>query len=185
MSKWYESDNPGTLMRGGAWRIAVWTIGILLFVGALSAIGWGIEVGVSNLRGQGNAIIAKNDAQNRIQQQAQFHQQFVSIKALDQKLTDAQVTYDAYIKAHTAANGTPFDPNAQQANNLLTVVQGLQQQCHNASASYDALTETYVAQDFRDTNLPFKISQADPVFGSAYSWADYDCVVTGAEEAGK
>ena len=73
-----------------------------------------------------------------------------------------------------------YDPLVEQQGNLMRDVTGAQQQCRNAVADYNAMTESYTLRDFRDTDLPFKIRATDPVFNGSndqvqYRYSDYDC----------
>ena len=170
------------------WRWASKGLGIVVLImivgGLLSAAVWGIGVATSNTRGRGEAVKIKNDATNRVQAQAQFHVKFDAIKALDQKLTDAQVNLDAFNKAHPGmGNATPYDPTAEEQANLQRDLTGAQQQCRNAVADYNASTETFTLRDFRDSDLPFKIDGSDPLFTGhtthgAAKFSDFDCTVT-------
>ncbi len=132
----------------------------------------------SNTKGRGDAAIIKNSATNRIEAQAQYHDNFESIRSLDQRLSDAQATLDAFNRQHpTVGNGTAYDPLAEQQTNLQTTVTGLQQQCRRVVGEYNASTEQYTARDFRDADLPYKIVATDPVFTSNQAaFSDFDCV---------
>jgi hypothetical protein len=168
-----DKEVVDTTKRWGMWAFI---IGVVLAVVIPAAV-WGISVATSNTAGRGNAVKLKNNASNRTQAQALFHTRFEGIKALDQKLTDAQGQLDAFNKAHpNVGNGTAFDPLLEQQSNFQRSVTGAQQQCRNAVADYNASTETFTLRDFKDSDLPFKIDGGDPVFtdGTA-SFADFDC----------
>jgi len=164
-AKWYA---------GGIGLIIV----IMITVAVIGAAVWGIGVAISDIQGRGEATKLKNSALNRTQAQAQFHSTFEEIRALDQKLTDAQANLDAFNNQHpNVGNGTPYDPLLQQQGNLQRDATGAQQQCRNAVADYNASTETYTLRDFRDSDLPYKIESSDPVFTSGSAqFSDFDCL---------
>lgn len=175
--KSFEDKWDNEIERWTPRRVKVW-IAVLVLVCMFGGIAvWAFTVATSNTKGAGDAVIQKNTALNRTQAQALFNTNFQSIKSLDQKLTDAQKTLDDFNKTHpSVGNGTPFDPQAEQQANYQRTVTGLQQQCHNAVADYNAATRTYTLEDFRDTDLPKSIDASDPAFTSgANSFTDFDC----------
>jgi hypothetical protein len=184
---WYDSDNPSRIARGFGWLVAKWYIAILVFVlvvGGGTSIGlWYFGVATSNIKGQGEAQKIKNSALNRTQAQAQFHADFESVHRFDLQLTDAQVQIDQFKKDHPdVGNGTPYDPLAEQLNNLETTYTGIQQQCRRVVAQYDANAETYTLRDFRDADLPSRVDNPnDPVYQQLYVYTGYDCTVTPGE----
>jgi cation transport regulator ChaB len=180
---WYDNSNPDKVARSAAYRVVMWCVVALLVCGVLSAVAWGVDVAISGVRGQGNAHIQKNQADNFIAAQTQFHQDFESIRTLDQRLTAAQKAVVAWDAVHPgyAGNGTPYDPLGDERRGLAQTATGLQQQCQIAVGKYDASTESYLSRDFRDANLPFKMQSDDPVFGSNPKWSDFDCLVTPEE----
>jgi hypothetical protein len=146
MTKWYESDDPTKVARSASWRVGVF---ILIWLGVVALIGvlvWGFRVVTSDIKGQGNAVIIKNDAVNRIAQQEQFEQLYADIKAADLKIGTAA--------AAVALN--PLDKTAQQTYT------GTVNYCIQVSADYDALARKYSAEDFRAADLPEQIDRFDP-----------------------
>lgn len=182
--KWYDSEDPERFARGAGWFGLKWStviiVVVLVFSTVIGAGTWALRVATSDAKGRGDAIVQKNSAVNRTQAQAQFHTNFESIRSLDQRLSDAQKMLDAFNAAHpTVGNGTAFDPMAEQQANLQRTVTGLQQQCRSAVADYNASTETFTLQDFRDSDLPFKVESSDPIFVSGKAnFADFDCQPT-------
>lgn len=175
--KSFEQQWDDEIERWTPRRVKAW-VAIIVLVCVFGGIAvWGFTVVTSNAKGAGDAVIQKNSALNRTQAQAQFNSGFQSIKSLDQKLSDAQAQLDAFNKSHpNVGNGTPYDPTAEQQANLQRSVTGLQQQCHNAVADYNASTRTYTLEDFRDTDLPKSIDATDPVFvNGTYRFVDFDC----------
>jgi hypothetical protein len=146
MTKWYESDDPTKVARGAGWRIAVF---VAVFIGLFMVISvavWGFRVVTSDIKGQGNAVIIKNDAVNRIAQQERFEQLYADVKAADLKIGTAA--------AAVALN--PLDKTAQQTYT------GTINFCIQVSADYDALARKYSAEDFKAVDLPDQIDRLDP-----------------------
>ena len=138
--------------------------------------GWLLTVALSGPVGKGNAIIQKNSAGNFIEQQAQFHTNFETVRSLTTRERTAQAQLDAYNSANPNIGQNGYDPRVQVQANYVTTVQGLQQECNIATADYNAKTETFVAQDFRDADLPFKMQATDPVFVNGnYNWSEFNC----------
>ena len=144
--EWYNSSNPTKVVRGGTWRAIVWVL-VVLGVIALISIGvWGFRVITSDVKGQGDAVIIKNSANNRIAAQEQFEQLYADIKASDQKIT-------------VAAAAVAADPNDKTAQQNLT---GMQNYCLSVVGDYNALARKYSAEDFRSVDLPVQIDQSLP-----------------------
>ncbi len=164
---------------GRRWAVVTLVVVLLLAV-IVPVVAWQLRVSTSNIKGKGDAAVIKNSAVNRIQSQAQFHSDFESVRALDLKLDDASAALNSFNAAHpNVGNGTAFDPMAEQQSNLQTSVNGIQQQCRNVVARYDASTEQYTARDFRDADLPYKIRSNDQVFTSGQEdFAAFDCLPT-------
>ena len=145
MTKWYESDNPSSIARGASWRIFVFVM-VWAAVAAVIGLGvWGFRVISSDIRGQGNAIIQKNEATNRIAQQERFEQLYADVKAADLKIGTAAA----------AVAASPLDKTAQQTYT------GTINFCIQVSADYDALARKYGAEDFRSVDLPEQIDRFD------------------------
>jgi hypothetical protein len=145
MSKWYESDNPTKVARGAAWRVGVFVLIFIGFFALISVLIWGFRVVTSDVKGQGNAVIIKNDAVNRIAQQERFEQLFADVKAADLKIAVAAA----------AVTLNPLDKTAQQTYT------GTINFCIQISADYDALARKYSAEDFRSVDLPEQIDRFD------------------------
>lgn len=111
---------------------------IVLIVG-----GWGFKVLTSDIKGQGDAIVTKNSAGNRIAAQEGFHKRYQDILATDRKLD---------LLAEQARSG---DKTAQQ-----TYV-GVRSYCESVVGDYNAKARAYTAQDFRDADLPAQIDPLD------------------------
>lgn len=125
------------------WRIIRWWLLIVVIVAVVSAGAWGITVAASGPKGQGDAIIQKNSAQNWVAAQARFEQDYQDIIATDQKI----------VAAHTALQGAPADRTLQ------TNYSGLTSYCLSKVAGYNADARSYLSEDFRAADLP---AQIDP-----------------------
>ena len=123
-----------------------WVLLIILVVVAVSAAIWGITVAVSGVKGQGDAVIEKNSADNWIAAQAEFERGYQDILSTDQKIMLA------YNNLQTA----PDD------NTLRTNYTGLQSYCLSAVAEYNANARSYLSEDFRAADLPDIISTTNP-----------------------
>jgi hypothetical protein len=138
---------------------AKWAAVVIAFVGVIAVALWGFGVFTSPIKGQGDAYQQKNSAQNWVNAQAQFHQDYESILAFDKKITDARRDLTDFEAKHPQiGNGTPFDPAAEQDSNLYRTLVGLTQQCQDTAAAYNARAQSYLSQDFRDASLPERIS---------------------------
>jgi hypothetical protein len=140
MSKWYESDNPSTVVRGGSWRLAIWIIALIVFIGLISIGVWLFKVGTSDVKGQGDAVQTKNSGTNRIRAQEEYVQTYNDIVAADKRV---QVMYDA--KA--------IDPSTVNNTNYTGAVNF----CIQLVADYDALIDKYTSADFIPEGYPEKI----------------------------
>jgi len=144
--EWYDSENPSTVVRGGTVRVMLWIGVVVVFFGVLGGAIWGVRVMTSDTAGKGNAVIQKNDANNRIAAQQRFEQLYQDIVASDRKITAAQQAVDA----------APNDKTAQQ--NLTGTIN----YCISVVGDYNALTRSYTAEDFRAIDLPAQIDNSDP-----------------------
>lgn len=149
---WYDSDNPGTVVRGAGWRVGVIVLCILAFGGIVSAIGWGISVATSDAKGQGDAVKRVNNGDNRLAQQAYFEQTYQDIKAADRKLDQ--------LAADKAAK---IDGADIRYSGAVTYCLGL-------TGDYNAAARKQVAAKFKAVDLPNHIDTTDPAT---------DCAPTG------
>lgn len=106
---------------------------------------WGFRVATSDIKGQGDAVIQKNDATNRINKQEMFEQMYANVKASDDKI---QIASDA----------VKTDPSYTNKTNLT----GATSFCVQAVQDYNAEARKYSAADFRSTDLPAQIDEFDP-----------------------
>lgn len=148
MSKepWYDSDNPGTVVRGATWRAGLWSLVAFLAVAAVGVGIWGFGVATSDVKGRGDAVRTVNRGDNRLAQQAYFEQTYADIAAADRKLD--QLAADKAAKVDGA--------DARYSGGV--------SYCLQLVADYDAAARKQVAERFRDVNLPARIDRSDPAF---------------------
>lgn len=147
-TRWYEDDNPDRVARAVGGRTAAWIIAAVVFFALLGAIGWGVKVATSDVKGQGDAVREKNSAPNRIAAQERFESLYAEIKASDQRL-------DALAADKKAA------PTDRAASIRYT---GAVAYCLSVVNDYNAEARKYRSQDFRSVDLPSEIDQTDPAF---------------------
>lgn len=130
------------------WVVRGWVIVALVLALGLttSAVIWGLRVGTSDVKGRGDAEIAKNDVRNRIRAQEGFEKLFADIQAADRNLT-------------TTAAALRAKPNGDVK--LETELLGQKHYCAGLVADYDAKARSFTQQDFRAADLPAKIDTSD------------------------
>jgi hypothetical protein len=146
MSKWYESDDPSTVVRGASWRGVIFITAIIVFIGLVSIGLWAFSVGTSDVKGKGDAYKQKNSANNRIAAQERFHDLYNDVIRADKAIDPMKAQLDR-------------SPNSVISQTNYT---GAITYCQTAVADYNAATEKYTQRDFRDSDLPFKIDDMDP-----------------------
>lgn len=146
MTSWYESKDPSVVARGAGWRLgAGFIVGLVCFAMIGLAV-WGVRVATSDVKGEGDAVIQKNSAENWTKAQARFESLYAEIVATDRKVTAAKERVDADPDDRTAAD-TYF---------------GTQNVCLSFVADYNAEARTYLSADFRAADLPEQIDDLDP-----------------------
>lgn len=143
---WLDSDDPRRFQRGLFGSMTLWIFGIVAVILAVGAVVWALSVGTSGVKGEGNALREKNSAENWVEAQREFNIRYQDILSTDRKITDAKAARDA-------------DP---QNAVLQTNYNGLVNYCSDAAASYNALSRSYLAEDFRDADLPAMIDPRNP-----------------------
>lgn len=144
---WYESDNPTTVVRSGMWRTGVVVLAVGAFVLAVSAVLWGLGVLTSDPKGRGDAIRNRNSAANRVAAQERFQVLYNEVLAADKRIG----------VAYTAVQGDLTNQT------LMTNYTGAVNYCFTVVADYDATTQKFSAEVFRDTDLPEFIDPLDPL----------------------
>lgn len=141
MSKFYETDSESRWWAGIIGR----TVLGLLVLAVLAVVVGGFTLGYRYLFASSSGKVQKteiiNSGANQLTQQAAFETLFADIKRYDVQLNQA-----------AASN----DPHKD------TIVLGLENQCADAVAKYDALARTERAEAFRAADLPAQIDVTDP-----------------------
>lgn len=139
----------------------IWLGGLIAICLVISAVLWALGVFASPLKGQGDAYREKHSAQNWVSAQAGFQRDYNSFVTFQQQIVYTKKQLTDFQQAHpNVGNGTPFDPLAEQLDNLQRSVTGLTLQCQNTATNYNTAAGSYLSQDFRDASLP---EQLDPV----------------------
>jgi hypothetical protein len=126
---------------------------------------WGIRVATSDTKGKGNVEIERNSADNRVRSQAFFEQAYQDIKKFDVQISDAQKAYDDFIATTpkpTADDVVAAQLYAQQLNGRQVTLTGLQQQCQNTVADYNAEARKTLVAEWRSDELPYQIDGSSP-----------------------
>lgn len=144
--KWYDSDDPNRVARGAAWFSLRWVVTAILVIGVIGIAIWGFRVLTSDAKGQGDAIIKKNEANNRIAAQERFEVLYADIKATDMKID----VWAAQVKA------SPNDKTA--ATNYASTIT----YCLSLRGEYDAEARKFTSEDFRAIDLPAQIDIYNP-----------------------
>ncbi|MDQ5944005.1 MAG: hypothetical protein QG658_71, partial [Patescibacteria group bacterium] len=97
MSKTLEDKWDDEIDRWTPRRIKAWIWVLIAAVIILPMLVWGISVATSSVRGSGDIVQQRNDADNRISAQAFFEDTYATIKAQDLKLTEAQADLEEFI----------------------------------------------------------------------------------------
>lgn len=146
MQKWYDSDNPSTVVRGGTWRAMIWVLSIIAFFVIIGLLSWGFKVFTAPVKGQGDAYREQQSSTNRIASQARFEDLYQEILQSDAKLAPAKAALDV----------NPKDPIKS------TEYTGLMNYCLDVVGDYNAEARKYLAKDFRAIDLPPQIDPLDP-----------------------
>jgi len=124
----------------------VWlAIGAVALIVAVSVGAWGLRVATSEIRGQGDAVVQRNSAQNWTSAQAEFESLYAEVVAQDKTVTIAKERLDA----------NPADRTAQQNYD------GARMVCANTVGRYNATARSYLSEDFRAADLPAQIGALD------------------------
>lgn len=118
-----------------------WVFGILVAMLLVSGAIWALNVALSGPKGQGDAIAQNNSAENWIDAQAGFEEDYAEIIATDVKINNA---YDAL----------QADPDDQTLYDTYT---GLMSYCLSVAADYNAAARSFLTEDWRDADLPDEI----------------------------
>lgn len=122
---------------------------ILIIPSLLGAIWWGVSVATSDTKGKGDAVKIQNDAQNRMQSEAEFQERYADITRHDQRIDQAQAEL-------ADAQGREEDLDFYREN-----LSGAVDACNTAVAEYNALVGNPQKGKWRPQNLPERISPTD------------------------
>lgn len=142
---WYESNDPGVVGRGAAWRIGLLVLAILALVAVIGIGVWGFKVATSDIKGQGDATRQKNDATNRIAAQQRFEDLYQEVIQSDRRIT-------------MLADATERDPSTVNQTNLTGAIN----YCLDVVGDYNAEARKFTAEEFRAADLPAQIDNLDP-----------------------
>lgn len=145
---------------GIGWYIAIFLVLLAVFW-VLTLAAFGMRVATAGLIGRGEAHIQKESAPNRIIQQAGFETIFADIEKFKIQITDARKAVTEWDSINSNKQDNAIGTLATQRAYLTQVVLGLQQQCNNTVATYNADTHKYLAKDFKDSRLPYEINSGE------------------------
>lgn len=134
-----------TSQKGLFGNIALWAIGLVLLIGAISIALWAFGVFTSDLKGRGDAVKIKNSAVNRIQQQEQFVQ-------LNEDYQGTLAKIEISRQSLANAGATPEEKQIAQTN-----LDGVKQICVDTAQQYNAQSQKYTARDFKSAGLPARL----------------------------
>jgi hypothetical protein len=134
--------------------------GILAGCAVLGVAVWGAIVLFSGIKGQGDSVVKHNSSDNFISAQAGFVRDNEEFQADLVKIRDASKQVKDFEATHPTGNGTPYDPAAEQDQNLRTTLTGLTQSCQATAADYNTRSKSYLSQDFKDAGLPERLDPA-------------------------
>lgn len=117
-----------------------WVLIILLAL-LLAAAVWGMRVLTSEVRGQGDAVIQRNSAENWVAAQAKFEGNYAEYEA-------------TLVKIEERAALAAADPDDKT---LRTEVSGLRSYCASVAADYNADARSFLLEDFRSADLPGRL----------------------------
>lgn len=136
MNNWYREERRETRRVGALvlrWVLALIVVGLVIGAGL-----WWLNVATSEVRGQGDGVIQRNSAENWIDAQARFEENYAEYES-------TLVRLDVAYAAHAA---TPDDKTLQQT------YLGTVGYCTTLVADYNADARNFLREDFRASDLP-------------------------------
>lgn len=127
-------------------RTTLTVIAVIVIVALITGGIWLANVLASGFRGEGDAVIKKNSADNWTRQQAEFERLYASIKTQDKNIGIAHAELQA-------------DPTNQVKQ---TNYSGQVRNCNDTVGAYNAKAREFLAEDFRAADLPAQIDETDP-----------------------
>lgn len=120
----------------------LWWLVILIAITLVSIAIWGITVAVSGVKGQGDAVIEKNSAENWTEAQATFERNYADVIATDIKIDNAYTLWQS----------------DRQDKTLQQTYTGLVSYCLSVVAEYNADARSFLSEEFRAADLPEQIN---------------------------
>lgn len=141
MTGWYDDERREVRRYG--WYALRWWLAAIVAVIVIGGGIWALNVATSGVRGQGDGIVQRNSADNWLDAQARFEENFADYKST---LTRIDVF-------HAQSIADPTDVVAK--TNWL----GSISYCTEVVADYNADARNFLREDFRAADLP---DQIDP-----------------------
>jgi hypothetical protein len=123
--------------KGIGWTGVLVALAVVVF-GVLGIAHWGFGVFASDIKGQGDAIVTKNEAGNRIRAQEGFESRWQALLAADKNIT---------LKAEELAT-KPGDVKAS------TELSGMKMICNDLIGEWNAAARKFTQADFKAADLP-------------------------------
>jgi hypothetical protein len=130
----------------GAGFFLLWGVVAVIVVGIVAVGIWAFRVITADVKGEGDAIIEQQSAENWTAAQARFEELYADIVATDRKI---QIAAAALLE--DPDDETAEDTYAGTVNYCLTIV-----------GEYNAEARKFLSEDFRAADLPDQISDLDP-----------------------
>lgn len=130
------------------WTARIWVVVVVIAVlGAVLGGGfWLLKVATSDVKGQGDAEVVKNEAANRIRAQEGFW-----------------VRYEGIVQADRNLNLTAEALRAKPGDlKLETELIGQKMICNDLVGQYNAAAQKFTQREFRDAELPHQIDDTSP-----------------------
>lgn len=124
--------------RSAGWYALRWFAAISIVALLVSGGLWGLKVATSGIHGQGEGIVERNSAENWLDAQARFEENFAEYEST---LIRLDVAYSAHL-------ASPDDKTLHQT------YLGTVGYCTNLVADYNADARNFLREDFRASDLP-------------------------------
>lgn len=129
-------------VRSIGWYILRWTLAVIV-AGLLIGGGvWALNVATSGARGQGDGIVERNSADNWLDAQARFEENFAEYESTLVRIDNSYAAWQT----------KPDDLTLQQT------YEGTKSYCLSLVADYNADARNFLREDFRASDLPDQIS---------------------------
>ncbi|MDY0984646.1 hypothetical protein SOM10_12140 [Microbacterium sp. CFBP9023] len=124
--------------RSAGWYTLRWFIAILIAALVVGGGLWWLNVATSGIRGQGDGVVQRNSAENWLDAQARFENNYAEYEST---LVRIDVAYNAHI-------ASPDDKTLEQT------YLGTVGYCTGLVADYNADARDFLREDFRAADLP-------------------------------